>query len=80
MQLSAMNLDGDIINLLYKKSLVSLAYAQPIQATLISDCKDYFFGIAHPKHLDLISFLGRSLLLAGDWPQTTMSREKAYNF
>ena len=54
-------------------------YAQPIQAKLIPDCKDSFC-IALPGHLDFISFLGCALFLAGDWPQTTIPNERAYNY
>ena len=51
--------------------------AQPIQTRLILDCKPKtLFSIAYPQHLDFISFLGCSLLLAGDWPQTMMPSKK----
>ena len=57
------------------------AFATYSQSTLDPfQTKKTIFCIAHPKHLDFISFLNCSLFLAGNWPQTTMPSEKAYNF
>ena len=68
-----------IISFDYDKSLVSLATHCQSRLNSFQTVKT-LFCIALPGHLDFISFLGCALLLAGDWPQTTIPNERAYNY
>ena len=59
--------------------LVSLATHSQSRLNSFQTVKT-LFCIALPGHLDFISFLGCALFLAGDWPQTTIPNERAYNY
>ena len=54
----------------HKKNLVSLAMHIQSRLESFQTVKTHYY-IAHPKHLNFVSFLGYSLLLGGDQPQTT---------
>ena len=76
-QLSILTKNDVIID--YNKSLVSLATHSQSRLNSFQTVKT-LFCIALPGHLDFISFLGCALFLAGDWPQTTIPNERAYNY
>ena len=69
----------DNLTVLYNKSLVSLATHSQSRLNSFQTVKTRFC-IALPKHLDFVFFLGCVLFLAGDWPQTTIPNERAYNY
>ena len=63
----------------YNKSLVSRAKHSQSRLNSFQTVKT-LFCIVLPGHLDFISFLDRTLFLAGDWPQTTIPNERACNY